>query len=441
MPSQTTITLSRPALLRHTATESSFSSRSRPGSVAQAIFSRIDLPNEPGRRYAPTSEKWTEFWPTVTRSPWFSCLSWTDSPLTNVPFVLPRSTTQNASPRRSRRAWWPLVAGSRKMTSLSGERPMRSAVSPARWVCPASGPDSIASSACGPAASGAETGGRVGMAIVSATGAGGAGGGCQAGITVVGSRSSAGNRGGATIVAATSPPFSDGPRHCGGAAGGGASAGAGGSTGTAAPAASSVSVGLDADGADHAGAAGTFHGGGATGDAAGGAGAEGSGSFSAAGAVHDGAGGAAGSSDFWMSHDGAAPGSAQPCPAGAAAAGTEGPDGADGAAASHSGATVGGDTAGGEEAAGAGAMGAGAAGTSQPPAAGGFQDGAVGMGATETAGGPPQAGAAGGGAPQDGAADGADAGAAGAAGDSGAPQVGAPAGDGGAEGAPHVGAA
>src|ERR1700737_3811595 len=41
MPSQTTSSVSRPALFRQTLTESSFSSRSRPGSVAQAIRNRI----------------------------------------------------------------------------------------------------------------------------------------------------------------------------------------------------------------------------------------------------------------------------------------------------------------------------------------------------------------------------------------------------------------
>src|SRR5437763_7841143 len=41
IPSHTTSSESSPALLRQTATESSFSSRSRPGSVAQAILSRI----------------------------------------------------------------------------------------------------------------------------------------------------------------------------------------------------------------------------------------------------------------------------------------------------------------------------------------------------------------------------------------------------------------
>src|ERR1700730_7552787 len=41
MPSQTTSSVSSPALLRQTTTESSFSSRSRPGSVAQATRRRI----------------------------------------------------------------------------------------------------------------------------------------------------------------------------------------------------------------------------------------------------------------------------------------------------------------------------------------------------------------------------------------------------------------
>src|SRR5438105_6801720 len=43
MPSQTTSNESSPALLRHTTTESSFSSRSRPGSVADAVLSRTSL--------------------------------------------------------------------------------------------------------------------------------------------------------------------------------------------------------------------------------------------------------------------------------------------------------------------------------------------------------------------------------------------------------------
>ncbi len=43
IPSQTTSSESSPALLRQTTTESSFSSRSRPGSVADADFSRTPL--------------------------------------------------------------------------------------------------------------------------------------------------------------------------------------------------------------------------------------------------------------------------------------------------------------------------------------------------------------------------------------------------------------
>ena len=53
IPSQMTISVSRPALLRQTATESSFSSLSSPGSVAHAIRSRIVLPNGPDCHYAP----------------------------------------------------------------------------------------------------------------------------------------------------------------------------------------------------------------------------------------------------------------------------------------------------------------------------------------------------------------------------------------------------
>src|ERR1700716_3621449 len=47
MPSQTTSSVSSPALLRQTTTASSFSSRSRPGSVAHAIRSRISDPTPP----------------------------------------------------------------------------------------------------------------------------------------------------------------------------------------------------------------------------------------------------------------------------------------------------------------------------------------------------------------------------------------------------------
>src|SRR5207302_546221 len=301
------MSVSRPALLRQSATESSFSSLSRPGSVAHAIRRRIVLTNEPERHYASSTEKWTEFWPTVSRSPWFSCFSWTDSPLTNVPFVLPRSTTQNWSPRRSSRAWCPLVAGSRRITSLSGERPMRSAWSPARWLCPASGPFSIVSSACGPVP--AAVGGRVGIAIVSGMAGGAAGGGCQAGISVVGSRSAPPppEGGGATIVAATSIPDEGADQGAGaGLATSGSTGGA--STGDCcawAPAARSASVEAGAAGgaggaaADHAGA-GAFQGGGtasigfAGSGEAGGAAAGAPHAGAAAGAPHAGAGGAAG---------------------------------------------------------------------------------------------------------------------------------------------------
>src|SRR5256885_10516281 len=230
----------------------------------------------------------------VIRSPWLSCFSWTDSPLTKVPLVLPRSTTQNCWSRRSSRAWWPLVAGSRKITSLSGERPIRTAWSAARWVWPASGPVSMVSSPCGPAATLEPACGLAGMAMVSATGGGAVGGGCQAGINVVGSRSaSIPLIGGATIVAATSAP---------------SEFALGGGGGDCAPAARSASVegaaGADAAGPDQTGAGGTFHGGGAA--STGGFTASGCG---AAGALHEGDGGAAGSSVLGMSHAAGAAGS------------------------------------------------------------------------------------------------------------------------------------
>src|SRR5436190_20395203 len=87
-------------------------------------------------------------------------------------------------------------------------------------------------------------GGRVGIAIVSATGGGAVGGGCHAGIKVVGSPSprpaSAG--GGATMVAATSAPFVVEPCHIGGASGGGGGGGGGAGAAASAPAARSASV-------------------------------------------------------------------------------------------------------------------------------------------------------------------------------------------------------
>src|SRR5207244_2719767 len=255
----------------------------------------------------------------VSRSPWPSCFSWIDSPFTNVPFVLPRSTIQNCSSRSSSLAWCPLVAGSRRITSLSGERPMRTAWSPVRWAWPASGPVSIVSSPCGPAATLEAGCGLAGIAIVSANGGGAVGGGCQAGIKVVGSRSASEPLmgGGAIMVAATS---------------------------TGGPTAS----GADAEGA-----------------------------------LHDGAGGAAGSSVLGMSQAAGDAGSPQAVLAGGLEVDVL-------AGGSHDGATV----AGGGGAAGAAAQsavlrgGAAAGGgadaaevASQEGAAGGFHDGAVGMGA------------------------------------------------------------
>src|SRR5512132_1433893 len=101
------------------------------------------------------------------------------------------------------------------------------------------------------------------MAMVSATGGGGAGGDCHAGISVVGSPSvlPASGGGGATMVAATSDPFVSGPCHRGA---GGASGGGGAGAAACAPAArsSAVEAGAGAGGgaeAVHVGAAGTFH--------------------------------------------------------------------------------------------------------------------------------------------------------------------------------------
>src|SRR5690242_12205761 len=179
---------------------------------------------------------------------------------------------------------------------------MRSAWSPARWVWPASGPDSIVSSPCGPELPGVVEG-RAGIAMVSGSG-GVAAGGCQAGMSVVGSRS-ASLGGGATIVAATSAAVGDGADHgtrAGSGETGSTAGGSGGATASAAPAAAapaarsaSVEGAEGADGeaaaaaADQTGA-GAFHGGACT------AGGWGAGAGGAAGALHEGAGGAAGSS-------------------------------------------------------------------------------------------------------------------------------------------------
>src|ERR1700680_1262847 len=104
------------------------------------------------------------------------------------------------------------------MRSLSGDRPNLRAPTPARYVCPASGPDSIVSSAWRPAP---EVGGTVACAgppmtrVSTGPPAGGAtGGGCQAGMRVVDSWPSSG-----TMVAAIGAP--------GSTAGGGAGAGTG----------------------------------------------------------------------------------------------------------------------------------------------------------------------------------------------------------------------
>src|SRR5256885_950618 len=156
----------------------------------------------------------------VMRSPWLSSFSWIGSPLTSVPLVLPRSTIQNCGPRRSTRAWCPLVAGSRRIRSLSGERPTRSAASPAwSWV-PASGPDSMFSCACGPEPVCAR---RIGCVSAPAPAAG-AGGGCQAGMTVVDSCCG----GGAMIVRSAT-----GMGGAGGGGGGATAAGGAEATGAA----------------------------------------------------------------------------------------------------------------------------------------------------------------------------------------------------------------
>src|SRR4051794_28157143 len=122
------------------------------------------------------------------------------------------------------------------------------------------------SSPCGPAEGAA--GGRVGIAIVSATGGGAVGGGCHAGIKVVGSpslRPASAGGGAAPRAAATWARLVIEPCH-GGAGGGGADGAA------SAPAARSASVDSAAGcGALHAGApgglqaaaAGGLHGGGA----------------------------------------------------------------------------------------------------------------------------------------------------------------------------------
>jgi hypothetical protein len=46
------------------------------------------------------------------------------SPLTNVPLVLPRSSTTNCGPSRAIRAWWDETAELSITMVLSGRRPM-----------------------------------------------------------------------------------------------------------------------------------------------------------------------------------------------------------------------------------------------------------------------------------------------------------------------------
>src|SRR6267143_1471276 len=269
---------------------------------------RSDLKAHCRRSYPPRTEELSAFCPIVIRSPWLSSFSWIGSPLTSVPLVLPRSTIQNASPRRSTRAWCPLVAGSRRMRSLSGERPSRSAASPARWVWPASGPDSMVSSPCGPTPPTARSG-RVGppRTGVSGDAAGAAGGGCHAGISAVAScaASAAAAAPGVTIVAATAGTGSGGE-------GGGSQAGGGG--GGAWPGGEMTVSGM---GAETTGGSGNV---GRCGDSAGGdhdgAAAGGGGGGAADGADQDGAAGAAGASVLGEPHDGAAG-----CQEGAAAGG------------------------------------------------------------------------------------------------------------------------
>src|SRR6266849_3840298 len=170
IPSQTTSSESRPALLRQTTTESSFSSRSRPGSVADADFSRTPL-----RLYDREAE---------------CVLTDCDAVAVVQLFLLDGLAVHEravgaaevddpellASPLDA--GVMSLVAGSRRIRSLSGERPTRSAASPARWLLPASGPDSMVSCACGPAPDCARRIGCVSPPVLAA----GAGGGCQAGM-------------------------------------------------------------------------------------------------------------------------------------------------------------------------------------------------------------------------------------------------------------------
>src|SRR5437899_251072 len=178
----------------------------------------------------------------VSRSPWPSCFSWIDSPFTNVPFVLPRSTIQNCSSRSSSLAWCPLVAGSRRITSLSGDRPMRTAWSPVRWAWPASGPVSIVSSPCGPAAT-LEAG-------------------CAAGSSVLGMSQAAGDAGSPQAVLAGGLEVDV---LAGGSHDGATVAGGGGAAGAAAQSAvlrGGAAAGGGADAAEVAsqeGAAGGFH--------------------------------------------------------------------------------------------------------------------------------------------------------------------------------------
>src|ERR1700674_2059176 len=180
------------------------------------------------------------------------------------------------------------------MRSLSGDRPNLRAPTPARYVCPASGPDSIVSSAWRPAP---DAGGTVAWAgppmttVSTGPPAGGAtGGGCQAGIRVVDSWPSSG-----TMVAAIGATGS----MAGGAAGAGAgieAAGGADSHGSVVGGASSATGGAAAaiGGAVNGGGAGAA-GGAVNGGGAGAAVSTGGGDHGAAGAggaAHEGAAGA-----------------------------------------------------------------------------------------------------------------------------------------------------
>src|SRR5439155_688015 len=151
--------------------------------------------------------------------------------------------------------------------SLSGERPTRSAASPARWLLPASGPDSMFSCACGPAPVWARRIGCVSAPVLAA----GAGGGCQAGMTVVDSCWA----GGAMIVRSAI--------GMGGAGGAGGGAIGGGGAAAGGPHAGGAPAGAPQDGGGAAGVAGAAGAAAHPGGAGGGAAAGGGGGGAAAG--------------------------------------------------------------------------------------------------------------------------------------------------------------